>query len=217
MITIDDIFVINLRRRVDRLQHIEHEFSKSTVLHNHYKIFDAVDGRDLDLNSISTDLVSQESIDKLKQTNDRQFGLDLTPGSVGILYTHLHLYEQCIENNHTYLVFEDDAKITDTFDYHIKKIQRELPDDFDFCYLGYQPGSSFTTEPYSKNLRIPFNQINGSHGFLISPKGAKTILSTFPVDYQLDTHLYLNFKIIKAYCSYPSIVTIETFTSDVQI
>lgn len=217
MISIDKIYVLNLQRRLDRRLHIQNEFTKSNRLNNSYEIFTAVDGNLIDSNG-SHDIITIDALSRINNPSDHEYGLHFNTGSLAILYSYMNLCSEAETNQHTYLIFEDDITISDTFDSDLQLIQNELPEDFDLCYLGYCVGSDCKFEPYTDNLVIPKGQLNCLYGFLLSPIGAKKIMQMKPFEYQIDTQLYLNFNNMKVFCANNKLVNCnQEFSSDGQI
>jgi GR25 family glycosyltransferase involved in LPS biosynthesis len=219
MIDIDQFYVLNLIRRQDRRNHIIGEFSKSKILNNRYHFFESVDGSKMNDDDIRCDksVLSDIAIQGFFNTENKQYGLDFTFGSYGILLTYLKLFQQLVDTNQCALIFEDDIVIDNNFDVVLTNIQTELPTNFDLCYLGYCCGESYTTIEYSEHLVIPRGQLNCLYGYVISPKGAKTILNLKPFDYQIDTQLYLNFETMNVFCSkIPIVKCTHEFLSDGQ-
>lgn len=217
MITIDKIYVLNLQRRLDRRLRIQNEFVKSNRLNNSYEIFTAIDGNVIDPNG-SHNIITTDALNRFNSPPEHECGIHFTTGSLAILYSYMKLFRDAEINHQTYLIFEDDITISDTFDSDLQLIQNELPEDFDLCYLGYCIGLDCKFEPYTNNLVIPNGQLNCLYGFLLSPIGAKKIMQMKPFEYQIDTQLYLNFNNMKVFCAKNKLVNCNLeFSSDGQI
>lgn len=101
-------YVINLERRIDRLNELKIPFK--------YEVFVATDGH------ITFD----------NNTNSR-FEL----GHLGCKDSHRRLLSKIYDDGLDYcLVFEDDVELCDDFEFKLSSIIKELPEDWDMLYLG---------------------------------------------------------------------------------
>jgi GR25 family glycosyltransferase involved in LPS biosynthesis len=102
-----------------------------------------------------------------------------------------------------YLIFEDDFEIKSwlTVDHHrnthrsqsgfmakVKEIQRQLPADTDICYLGYVKPYDETWKQCGKTFLQP-TYLWQLHAYLLSPSGAKKLLSSLPVNSPVDNFI----------------------------
>jgi GR25 family glycosyltransferase involved in LPS biosynthesis len=199
-----DIFVINLERSTDRRKQFDEYNSK----HINYTYHKAIDGKDLDINSISPSLL-------MKGTQKYSIG------AIGCALTHLQLWEKCIEMNKPIIIFEDDIIVQKDFNQHIEHIMNIVPDkwDMDIIQLFYNFDSilSYQTTTFEKCNAIFNNtkftkkniqefihtKINtsiaklyacfGMSAYIISPKGAKLLKDRcFPLYDRIITVPFLN-------------------------
>jgi len=216
MINIDKYYCINLDRRKDRLRLIQEEVKKSTTLLKNLDIWVAIDGRDINPQWIPEYIVESKIAKDISSdwNHNKSNGLSVTAGALGFSLTQIKIYEYSIKNNKTLLIIEDDTKIDDNFDTELEKICEELPEDFDFCYIGYY-NTSHEKISFSDNLFIPKGQICGTHGYIISPSGAKKILNNLlPINVQMDTKLYTLQDKINFYATYKKLVTSYDIVED---
>ena len=189
-IKIDEYFCVNLDRRTDRLISIVDQIKKSQLLSNHIKKFTAIDGRDINPHWIPSSLITRRAYSDLISGLPVQRGLSITPGALGFYLTHTKIFEHAVNNKKTLFVMDDDIDIHNNFDQELEQILSELPDTFDFCYLGYYD-TKYEKLDFSKKLFIPKGQFCGTHAYIVSPHGAQKILNLiYPIDIQLDSKLY---------------------------
>ena len=131
-------FYINLEKRTDRKLFIENQLNKSTILKNIYQRFDAVDGSTINPRTLKDGVLSENAIQDVLMDTVTAWGLSMTQGGLGVLMSYLNLFEKISELDSPAITFEDDVEIDDSFDDKLKMILSELPNDFDYCYLGLQ-------------------------------------------------------------------------------
>ena len=216
-LNIDEYFFVNLDRRKDRLAFITNQISKSKILTEKIKKWTAVDGRDVNPNWMPRKMLTKKAYEDILSDFPTTWGLSVTPGALGFYLTHTKIFEYALSENKIIFIMDDDVDVSLNFDTEINEILNELPDTFDFCYLGY-----FDTPHekihYSKKLFIPRGQFCGPHGYILSPKGAKKLLDLiFPIDIQLDSKLYTIQGDIEYYAAYDRLTTfIEAHGTDSQ-
>lgn len=210
-------YYINLERRVDRKEYIEKELNKSKLLKNIYRRFDAIDGNKIHPRTIDPTLLTENAISDILMDTVTAWGLSLTQGGLGVLLSYINLFKKISELDSPTITFEDDVELIENFDQYLTQILKELPLDFDICYLGHGD-NNFDKETYSDNLVIPNGVVTCLPSLIISPKGAKKLLEILKnVDHQIDTVLYKNFNKLNVFISKTRIVNIKnSFTTDIQ-
>lgn len=124
----DAVYLINLPHRQDRLQQHMKSRDKNKVHHQNYIIFEAVDGKKLELN-----------------------GWEFSPGALGCLESHLRILKDAKQKGYEkILVFEDDFKFVKGFNQKMTDALNELPTDWDMLYL--HSSHYYAPTPYSKHL-----------------------------------------------------------------
>jgi len=113
--TLDDlsnnIYVINLKHRVDRKNHILSELEK--IKCKTYKLVEGVDGNEL--------------------TNTTK----LSNGMLGLNHTYLKIYEEWSKEKHdNILIIEDDCVFLDNFNKDLFLYMTNIPKDWDMIYFG---------------------------------------------------------------------------------
>jgi GR25 family glycosyltransferase involved in LPS biosynthesis len=160
---INDIFVINLKRRLDRWKLFENEIYIKTdlkVSENIIKI-EGVDG----LNMKST-----EEVKFLLRYNTRK-----SKGEFGCALSHINLWKKISKENDSYkcIIFEDDVFFYNNFHEKWKDIYHDIPKDCGFLYLHLPYGrSNKNTTKYilSKGSYQVFTS------YMITPKIARILL-----------------------------------------
>lgn len=133
---IDNIYVINMDKSINRLQKITKKLNK---LNKNFTRISAVNGEDL------------TKMDKLK--NCTWFGRNCCTSSIiGCYMSHKKTWQTMINNNDKYaLILEDDCNFVKSFDKDFQNALHELfinQPDWDFLYCGY-------FGPYKKQLPKP--------------------------------------------------------------
>jgi glycosyl transferase family 25 len=113
-------FVINLKRRPDRL-----ELFKNHCPFNDITIITAIDGNNM---KDETSAIEQEMTTRFSGLNS---------GEIGCFLSHLRIFNRMRRENIPYaLIFEDDAIFCDNFLEKYSKILQHLPSDTGILYLG---------------------------------------------------------------------------------
>ena len=113
----DQVWVINLRRREDRLARFWNEISKSQWPFRRPQIFSAIEG-------------NKVGVPKFWQTGG---------GSYGCMRSHMVLLERAIQDDiGSILVLEDDAVFLDTFGKDVAEFLKKVPNDWQCLMLGGQ-------------------------------------------------------------------------------
>jgi len=137
----DKIFIITLKKSTDR-----HSLFRDLFDGLDYDILWGVNGKELDLDELNNKGV----IDLEKQIE--LLGKPLTKGEIGCALSHLNVYRTILDEGYkNALVFEDDIRLSnnDLKDLYssLKLSLEELPDDWEFLYLGYAANNSKVTLP----------------------------------------------------------------------
>lgn len=130
----DEIYVINLKSRKDRLKHIENESKKHSFK---FKRINAINGDDL----------TKKELSKIKDIND----LGWNKYAYSLLKTTLNILDEAKKNNHkNILILEDDNVFIDNLSKHLDEIKNFIKNNdwimFKFCADGRDKG------PVSKHI-----------------------------------------------------------------
>lgn len=128
---IDQVYIVNLPERTDRRMKWEKQSDQLGNLRDKVIFFSAIDGKSIN-----------------NTTN-------LKDGELGCSLSHLKIWEDAKKNGHKIiLVMEDDVILKDGFDLALQELLKDIPEDFDWCYLynswDYRPAEDFS----QKLLRV---------------------------------------------------------------
>ncbi len=124
----DRIFVINLERRVDRLDRFK---ELSNKIEFEYDIFYAVDGKSIDKDSPIEGRKLQIESNEFYRSFDDYF-----LGQLGCILSHIRLLKHCRENNiKNVLILEDDVEFSDEFQSRFDNFTKSFNQEWDMIYL----------------------------------------------------------------------------------
>lgn len=180
----DNVFVINLERRKDRLKFVNNQLQKNNIK---YTRFNAFDGKKLHQYKNEIDLYINKNSEIMKNN-----------GQIGCSLSHLILWEKVVEKKMKHaLIFEDDVIILDNFNERLNNIIKELPEDYNLVLLGgtTMKGSLIDGKQYIlQGANYPeFNWC--LHAYLINYKFAEKLLIDIKnnkLNKILDSHLSYN-------------------------
>jgi len=136
-----DINVINLDYRIEKWNNILKNFKDTNV---NLKRYNAIKGSELNI-----------------QTNI------LKPGELGCFHSHINLWQQCIDNNQSFIIVaEDDIIKPNDFDYnYICSAIKELSGiDWDILYMS----QTIDTTHNKENIGFKYNLANLSNNYTLS-------------------------------------------------
>lgn len=191
-------WVVTLERRPDRLEKFqENVFVPFLPL----DVFNGVDGSKLTYSS---------KLGRMFNEND----YDLREGIVGCALSHVELFKKLIysETHNWYLILEDDATFDPEFETYFKKYIKYLDGkDWDICFLGNhisdmrRYNSMWSEEDTElkliKDNSVFSNTMGGTHGYIISRKGAKKMMEILKVSFRnaIDTMMVKNYEKLNIY------------------
>jgi GR25 family glycosyltransferase involved in LPS biosynthesis len=127
----NEIYVLNLKKREDRLNHIKKELKKINC--NNYSIVESIDGNQIE-----------------NKTN-------LKNGMYGLILTYLKIFNLSKNNDSTnIIIIEDDCVFSEDFCEKIETFLSEVPNDWKMLYFG---GNHNTHMNYTQPLKISKNVI----------------------------------------------------------
>ncbi len=128
-----NIYVINLKRRPDRLHSFYERinFPKEKI-----NVITAFDGKNYENES-----------EEEKQLYNR-LSSNLLPGEKGCFISHIMAYKDIVKNNYDFsIIFEDDCYFCEDFINKINIIINEMPKDTKILYLGGRATPNFKMDP----------------------------------------------------------------------
>ena len=177
-------FLINLPKRVDRLEEFFKNVDKSDLDINIEKL-DAVDGKNIDISKLKLTHLAKQELKDLEMNGYRSKHYQLTKGAIGCYLSHINTWKKILKSGEEYaFVFEDDAYIPKDFGYKVKRLLKHAP-DFDIMLLGVICNECLSKQKYKKVKR--FFQL---HAYIIRTSCINKIMPTlFPISQQIDAHL----------------------------
>lgn len=215
-----NVFVITLQRTPARRAQLIHNLTQAGVAH---KIFFAVDGL-LPLNG--DDILKYAGLRKRSRLTSLDVLRAHSPSPeldlmiherlrFGCYISHVRLWEHLVNSELPFaVILEDDVIILERFDYSLRHLIRNLPDNWDIFYLN----SCFSK--LGGLLRPGIFQLRGAlctYGYVISKDGANKLLqstalsSEKPVDHMLDEAIFS--RSLTAYQALPPLILPRLYTS----
>jgi len=191
------VFVIHYTQYTDRKTHILREFEKHNICN----------------------YVFIENYDKEDLTDSDRFNFEpsLAPGKISLVLKHIEAYRR-ISTEDPALIVEDDVILQDGFMDTLEQYYRELPSDFDMCFIGSGGNLHIESNRIRKDIHIyekmQHPKTRCTDSYLITPVCAKNICEYFDtLHYKIPCNidLWLNGVIgeinAKIYWAEPTIVT----------
>jgi GR25 family glycosyltransferase involved in LPS biosynthesis len=162
-------FVINLKRRPDRLETFQKQcpFTDVEVVHG----FDGKYARD----------------EQSRSEKDMMYKIKLKPGEMGVFISHIRIFKKILELQVSHaMIFEDDAIFCRDF---LTRIEHNIPADTSILYIGgrFEPEFKMThcskiSESIVKHDSVPWvgdNMDRTLHAYIISKEMAQLCVNEF--------------------------------------
>ncbi|XP_074596203.1 glycosyltransferase 25 family member-like [Brevipalpus obovatus] len=173
----DEIYIINLKRRPERLERM---MKILDLLGVDAKVWPAVDGKEL-----SKDYLIRNNITMLDgYINER----NLTFGEIACFLSHYQIWQEVVEKNYSkVIIFEDDVRFEKIFRAkwmeHVEHLEEYLADggQVDFVYLGRKRlNSKIEKEAPVEGFVFPEHSYFAI-GYMLTSTGAKKLLDIQPL------------------------------------
>ena len=200
-------FVINLKRRSDRLEKFQKSISLQDVI-----IVCGFDGK-----NPGSECENEQQLFNMLPNN-------LMVGEKGVFISHLRIYQKIVDENIPYaIIFEDDAILCEDFEKKLEETVQNIPIDTDILFFGGRFDADFKMEegtylPISENIVAHTsirweqrNQVNHDRtyiGYIISNKLANSLIQYF--NKRIDIYLPIDHWVIK-YCMNNGIQILNTY------
>lgn len=173
-------FVINLKKRTDRLEHITKECE---MVRLGFELFEAIDGR----------------------IKHKDVGGRIMPAALGCYESHLEVLKLALKEDSHVLVLEDDCVFCESFWEEFSKRLNRLPNNWDMFFLGGSLLWENAVEDYTDYLKKAKNVLC-THSYMVNKKSISKLINhlekrAFKVDV-----LYTEFqKENNCFISYPEL------------
>ena len=194
------VYVINLKRRSDRLKKFKKDCEYKNVI-----VIEAFDGM-----NISKNIYNKNIYYKIK---NHRYSKDITNPEIGCFVSHMSTWKKIINSDTKYnLIFEDDVILSDNFKKRLEKIDLYKYID-NILYVGgrcvpefimnKKYGIDINDKLVKHNLNIKFNweqQFRGLFGYIITKRFAEILYYSFDFLYDgqaVDHYMFICLKYYK--------------------
>jgi GR25 family glycosyltransferase involved in LPS biosynthesis len=211
----DKIYLINLKRRPDRLKNFLDHYKDSDLRNEEIIKFDAIDGSKLDVDRIPLSELAQAELQQLETTGFRTKHYQLTKGAIGCYLSHVKIWENILKNDvETVLVFEDDAQVPKDILKKINEEMQHIPNDWDIVLFGYVCKKCMRYEKYYEVERFML-----THCYMIKRSAIVKMMNSntlFPITQQIDSLMSELSSIINIYSVKDKLVKQFNSRTDIQ-
>jgi GR25 family glycosyltransferase involved in LPS biosynthesis len=181
------IFLINMKRNADRLEHFVEQYMMSDLRYKRFSRFEGIDGNLIDTsNYVSPGALSE--INNTIKSGYRTKHYQLTKGAVGCYLSHISIYNKIGHGSDPYgLVFEDDVRIDSNLFSRINKSLDKIPNNWDMLLFGCH---CIVCEKYENHYDAA--RFFLLHAYLIKKEAAKRIFDALDkkkIEQQIDSEL----------------------------
>uniref|UniRef100_A0A8C6MG91 Collagen beta(1-O)galactosyltransferase 2b n=1 Tax=Nothobranchius furzeri TaxID=105023 RepID=A0A8C6MG91_NOTFU len=187
--TITEIFLINLKRRLDRRTRM---LKTMASLGLHAMLIDAVDGK-----ALNTSQLQALGIEMLPGYKDPYSGRVLTRGEIGCFLSHHSIWTQVVERGlQKVLVLEDDVRFEPRFKRRLQAIMDDIDRaqlDWDLIYVGRKRMQVQHPEQSvdGVNNLVEADYSYWTLGYALSQQGARKLLAAQPFTKMLPVDEFL--------------------------
>ena len=184
----DQIYLINLDRRPDRLERFMNSLDNSDMKDMKVLRMNAVDGSEIDITRVPLSETAKGELKQIETTGFRSKHYQLTRGAIGCYLSHVKVWKDVVEKGHkNALIFEDDVTLPENMYERMMNSMRGVPDDWDVLLFGFHCKDCKNMKNYRKVDRFIL-----LHCYAISYSGIVKMLKTnslFPITQQIDSYM----------------------------
>ena len=184
----DQVYLINLKRRPDRMSNFLEHYNSSDMSQVPFVKFEAIDGSQLDIERVPLSELARAELKEIETTGFRSKHYQLTKGAIGCYLSHVKIWEDIMQKGHDIvLILEDDAKVPSDILHKLNQCIVQIPVDWDVVLLGYICNECVQHNGYKKVERFML-----THSYLITRTAIDKILQTkslFPITQQIDSYM----------------------------
>ena len=184
----DQIYLINLDRRPDRLERFMNSLDTSDMKDMKVLRMNAVDGSEIDISRVPLSETAKGELKQIETTGFRSKHYQLTRGAIGCYLSHVKVWKDIVEKGHKNgLIFEDDVTLPENMYERMMNSMKGVPDDWDVLLFGFHCKECENVKNYRKVDRFIL-----LHCYAISYSGIVKMLKTnslFPITQQIDSYM----------------------------
>lgn len=163
----DTIYVITLRRATERHEHLKKELEGLN-----YTIFYGQDKLEFDVKELEKNHIYNEALAR----QSHRWNKPMPPGMIGCSWSHKLVYQDVLKNNYgKVLILEDDITVDKAVIQTFQQVLKELPEDWELLYLGYERHEEFRPFYHFKKWIYHIQRLLGKTRFT-----HKTIRNLYP-------------------------------------
>ena len=179
--------IISLNRRPDRFEKCM-TYARAAGIQN-IQHLPAVDAKEFTVAAHKHPSISLLTAHNIQHNVRRsQYVIDHA-GAIGCSLSHINAWKECLQSqSKAIIIFEDDAMIPPNFLTTLDSLLHILPPDWDMVTL--TEDSSCIKQTETETELYSCTGLVGSHAYMLSRKGAKTLLSrAFPIELHVDAYM----------------------------
>lgn len=222
--SIDNIWVINLDKDSERLEHVK---KQENLLPKPIKRWKAAYGKEEDRVEITKEGVSTMlSKSCIFAENEKSSKVLNSPGEIGCWLSHKRLLTYLAKMNYPentgHLICEDDIIVDTDFKNKWATISKNIPSDWEFVYFGIRKMHAVYVNPYVYKWKYTDDNVKrnvGTHAYLIKQSAIPKLLERLRLmTGQIDTQLYDTLSGMNVYITNPLLIdSSETLESSIEI
>ena len=212
---IKDVYLINLKRRPDRLKGFLSSYNQCGLNTKQLTKFNGVDGGLLDIQSVPLTALAILELKQLETIGFRYKHYQLTKGAIGCFLSHVKVWEHILASEKkSAFIFEDDARPPPNFKKIVNRTMAKIPKDWDIVLFGKHCYDCEDMGDYYKVKKFIL-----LHSYMINKNGIIKIFNEnnlFPISQQLDAYLSEISGLLNIYAPKQNFVSQAESRTDIQ-